>query len=407
MKVVVLAVVFFALSLGLASLMGLSNGVAPCYDSAVSETVGAERDDGELLGLAAEPIAENLEQPSDMFTLPGQDELFVVEKPGRIVTIGDEDAVGPPILDMSSLVLNDKNEQGLITVRPDPRFIETCLLYIFYTDVYGDSQLATVRVSGTDSPTINIRTLQHVLEVPQKQDWHQSGSMVFGPDGNLWISIGDGGGIGDPHGYGQNPRRLEGTILRLDVDSSSYEIPPDNPYADSSEGRPEVWAYGLRNPWRISIDEESDLLYIPDVGQEEIEEIDIVDRHEAGLNFGWSITEGSSCYEATSCDIEGVTQPSYEYAHEGNGCAVVGGQVYRGRAIPELNGQYFFGDFCGGWVRSLQYADGEIVSTNLWSDVGTHRLLTTFATDSDGELYFMNLDGGLWKIVPVRNGTDT
>jgi glucose/arabinose dehydrogenase len=407
MKVVVLAVVFFGASLILASLVGLSNGVAPCYEPSIDETAQAEPADGELLGLAAEPMAEDLEQPSDMFTLPGQDDLFVVEKPGKIVPIEEGGVVGPPILDMSSLVLSDSNEQGLLTVRPDPRFAETCLLYIFYTDTYGDSQLATVRASGTDSPTVNIRTLEHVLEVPQKQDWHQSGSMVFGPDGYLWVSIGDGGGIGDPHGYGQNPRRLEASILRLDVDGSSYGIPPDNPFANSSEGRPEVWAYGLRNPWRISIDEDTGLLYIPDVGQEETEEINVVDLRSAVLNFGWSITEGSNCYEASSCDTDGVTQPVYEYAHEGKGCAIVGGQVYRGRAIPELDGQYFFGDFCGGWVSSLEYADGGIVSTDIRSDLGTHRLLTTFGADSDGELYFMNLDGGLWKIVPVRAGADT
>jgi glucose/arabinose dehydrogenase len=407
MRVLLMAAVWFVAAFGLASLIGTGDETAPCFESSGESPSVAEPDERGLLGLTAEPIANDLVQPSDVFTLPGHDDLFVVEKQGKIVRVSDGGVTWPPVLDMSSLVLNEGNEQGLLTVRPDPRFTESCLLYIFYTDVYGDSQLASVRVSGIDPPTIHIQTLRHVLEVPQRQDWHQSGSMVFGPDGKLWVSIGDGGGIGDPHGFGQDPRRLEGTILRLDVGPSSYEIPAHNPFVESSRGRPEVWAYGLRNPWRISIDEESDLLYVPDVGQDDIEEINVVDWRDGGLNFGWSITEGSGCYQARSCDTEGVTQPLYEYAHEGNGCAIVGGQVYRGSAIPELDGQYFFGDFCGGWVRSLEYADGAIVSTTAWSGLGTHRLLTSIGTDSDGELYLMTLDGELWKIVPVREGSDT
>jgi glucose/arabinose dehydrogenase len=407
MKVLLIGAVWFVAALGLASLIGLSDASAPCHDPSHDEAPAATPEDGGLIGLTGDPIAENLDQPSDMFTLPGHDELFVVEKPGRIVPVREGGIVGPPILNMTSLVLTESNEQGLLTVRPDPRFTETCLLYIFYTDVYGDSELATVRVSGYDPPTIPIHTLRHVLEIPQKQDWHQSGSMVFGPEGHLWVSVGDGGGIGDPHGYGQNPRRLEGTVLRLDVDAGSYQAPADNPFVDSEAGRDEVWAYGLRNPWRLSIDEKSGLIYIPDVGQEDFEEINIVDRHDGGLNFGWSITEGSGCYQAESCDTGGITQPVYEYAHHGNGCAVVGGQVYRGEAIPELAGQYFFADFCGGWVRSLEYANGEVVSTTVWPGLGNHRLLTTIGTDSHGELYIMTLDGGLWKIVAEREGSTT
>lgn len=404
MRVLLTGVIGFGVALGLSSLVGWGVNAAPCADAPQEMPSAATR--GELLGLAAEPIANQLEQPSDMFTLPGQDALFVVEKPGRIVRVQNGVVQGPPLLDMTPLVLDNRNEQGLLTVLPDSRFEDSCLLYLFYTDVYGDSQLATVRVSGVDPPKADLRTLRHVLEIPQRHDWHQSGSMVFGPDENLWVSVGDGGGIGDPHGHGQNPKTLEGTILRLDVGASSYEIPPDNPFASSSEGRPEVWAYGLRNPWRISIDEESGLLYIPDVGQNEVEEIDVVDWNVGGLNFGWSITEGSGCFETADCTTEGVTQPMYEYSHDGNRCAVVGGRVYRGRAIPELAGEYFFGDYCGGWIRSLRYADGQIVSMSEWSDLGEHRLLTSIRADEEGELYLMTLDGGLWKIVPVREASN-
>lgn len=406
MKVVLAGALWFVAALAAASLVGWTVATAPC--TAPAQTIGTSADtgpgegEGELVRLHAEPVAEGLSQPSDMFTLPGRDGLFVVEKPGRIVMVEDGQVADSPVLDMRSLVLNEGNEQGLLTVRPDPRYAESCRLYIFYTDRYGDSQLASVRLSGTDTPKADLRSLRHILEIPQRQAWHQSGSMFFGPDGYLWVSIGDGGGIGDPHGFGQNPRRLEGSILRLDVDPSSYRVPADNPFASSSAGRPEVWAFGLRNPWRLSIDERSGLLFIPDVGQEDVEEIDIVDWREPGLNFGWSVTEGTGCYREAVCDTDGFTQPVYEYEHDGNGCAIVGGQVYRGKAIPELAGQYFFADFCRGWIKSLTYEDGEMDSMTEWPDLDRHPLLTSWAVDGLGELYFMTLDGGLWKIVPVR-----
>ncbi|MGB8361918.1 MAG: PQQ-dependent sugar dehydrogenase [Acidimicrobiia bacterium] len=403
MKVVVVGALWFVAALSAASLVGWTVESAPCSaPDQTLETTSAVEGEGEPVRLQAEPVAEGLTQPSDMFTLPARDELFVVEKPGTIVMVENGHVAWPPVLDMRSLVLNEGNEQGLLTVRPDPRFTESCRLFIFYTDKYGDSQLASIRLSGTDSPTADLRSLRHILEIPQRQAWHQSGSMIFGPEGNLWISVGDGGGIGDPHGFGQNPKRLEGSILRLDVDTSSYRVPVDNPFAYSSAGRPEVWAFGLRNPWRLSIDEESGLLFIPDVGQEDVEELDIVDWREPGLNFGWSVTEGAGCYREVACDTDGFTEPMYEYEHDGNGCAIVGGQVYRGRAIPELDGQYFFADFCQGWIKSLTYQHGEITSMTEWTDLGRHPLLTSFAVDAAGEIYFMTLDGGLWKIAPDR-----
>ena len=407
MKVVMAGALWFVAALAAASLVGWTVAPAPCSatDQTLETSANTGPGEGELLGLRAEPLAEGLDQPSDMFTLPGRDALFVVEKSGRVVMIEDDEVAGSPVLDMRSLVLNEGNEQGLLTVLPDPLFAESCRLYIFYTDRYGDSQLASIRLSGTDTPKADLRSLRHILEIPQRQAWHQSGSMIFGPDGYLWVSIGDGGGIGDPHGYGQDPKRLEGSILRLDVDVSSYRIPADNPFASSSGGRPEVWAFGLRNPWRLSIDEQSGLLFIPDVGQEDVEEIDIVDWREPGLNFGWSVTEGTGCYREDTCDTDGFTPPVYEYEHDGNGCAIVGGQVYRGTAIPELGGQYFFADFCRGWIKSLTYEDGEITSMVEWTDLGRHSLLTSFAGDAAGELYFMTLDGGLWEIAPVRGDT--
>ena len=177
---------------------------------------------------------------------------------------------------------------------------------------------------------------------------------------------------------------------------------PTMAHLDQPGARPEIWAYGLRNPWRISIDQPTGLLYLPDVGQNEIEEVNIVSTTSGGLNFGWPITEGSRCYEGSTCDTEGVTLPRYEYEHEGNGCAIVGGSVYRGQAIPELDGHYFFADFCGGWVRSFYFDGSSVTEESQWGRVDKGRLITSFATDAAGEIYYLNLTGELWKVIPIR-----
>jgi hypothetical protein len=230
--------------------------------------------------------------------------------------------------------------------------------------------------------------------------------MIFGPDGYLWVTVGDGGNIGDPRGHGQNPNTLLATVIRLDVSDLPYRIPPDNPFVDSEKGADEVWAYGLRNPWRIWIDDGN--VYIPDVGQFQYEEIDIVPIDEPGHNFGWSIAEGFDCYDrdeedevVPDCDPTEFTLPVHGYIHENTGCAIVGGPVYRGRDIPELDGHYFYADYCRGWVRTMRYTDGEVTEDREW-DALDMTLVTTFAVDWVGEIYYANLDGNLWKIVPVR-----
>lgn len=375
----------------------------PCNDEA--RPVHADpTTDGELLDLVAQEVVQDLDQPSDLFTLPGMAGLFVVEKPGRVVKVENGEVTDTPVLDMTALVIDESNEQGLISVKPDPDFPANCLVYLFYTDSYGDSQLVSARVSGTEQPSIDLRTFDHLLEIPQKHRWHQSGAMTFGPEGHLWLAIGDGGGIGDPQGNGQNPHTLKGALLRIDVGESAVGVPSTNPFSKSGEGRGEVWAFGLRNPWRVSVDGESGLVYIPDVGQETTEELNIVGITDGGIDFGWPITEGSGCFESDECDTEGLSMPIYEYGHEGVGCAIVGGQVYRGRAIPELEGHYFFSDYCSGWVRSFEYRDGAILSEREWQGLKVTRLVTSFGTDQDGELYILSLGGGLWRITPVREG---
>lgn len=401
MRLLAFGALAFALAIGLIGQID-SVGSEPCFDGSTTPVTNTEPEpDGELTDLATELVATGLDQPSDMFTLPGHDELFVVEKPGRIVTVASGQISDRPFLDMTTLVEDEANEQGLLSAVPHPDFADNCLLYLFYTDVREDSHLAVASVSGVDEPVVNLTTLTTVLEIPQIRPWHQSGSMVFGPDGYLWVTIGDGGGNGDPEEHGQNLDTLEATVIRIDVDGDSYTIPESNPFASGDGGRAEIWAYGVRNPWRMTIDE--GLVYVPDVGHLENEEINIVPIDSAGLNFGWSVMEGSECFEATTCDREGLTLPMFEYEHEGNGCAIVGGSVYRGAAIPELDGHYFYADFCFGWIRSFPVDGGRPGPEERWDRIFEDRLITSFAADADGELYVMNLDGNLWRIVPVRN----
>ena len=382
-----------------------SAATEPCISSEAAN--GGQPTDlgGDLVGLETEIVVRGLVEPTDVIEPPGLGALLVTEKPGRIVVIRDGQVHDEPLLDIEHLILNDVNERGLLSVDAHPDFMENCRLFIFYTDVDGDSLIAEGSVSGTSPPSIDPESLRPILEIPQEHRWHQSGSMTFGPDGYLWVSIGDGGGIGDPQENGQNPHTLEGTVIRLDVDALPYGVPSDNPYALSGEGRREVWVFGLRNPWRISIDSETRLLYVPDVGQEDFEELNIVSLSDGGANFGWPVAEGPSCFEADECDLSEFTMPVYHYPQGGSDCAIVGGSVYRGSAIPELHGHYFFSDFCGGWLRSLAYENGQVTEEKDWEpELGRLGTVTSFGTDAQGELYVTTFEGDLLKIVPVREG---
>jgi glucose/arabinose dehydrogenase len=352
-------------------------------------------------------VAEGMGPLTDATGRPNSDIILVTEKEGRVLSIENGEVRSEPFIDLTDSVLSAGNEQGLVTIALHPRFTENGRVYLFFTDLEGDSQLVEVRADPSDLSTALSGARRPILTIPQDQQYHQSGSITFGPDGLLWLSIGDGGGIGDPHGYGQDPGNLYGTLVRLDIDAASpYAIPSSNPYVGSGdEGRLEVWAYGLRNPWRVSIDEATGLVYVPDVGQDGSEEINVVPIAEGGHNFGWSISEGSECFEAEGCDLEGQTLPALEYLHEGRGCAIVGGDVYRGEAIPELQGHYFFGDYCSGWVRSVAFVDGEVTMEHDWEEqLGKIPNLTSFGTDGNGEILITNLQGELWRLNPAGDG---
>ena len=377
----------------------------PCASFSAANTGQLTDVVGDLTGLETEFVVRGLVEPTDVIEPSGLGVLLVTEKPGRIVVIKDGSILDEPLLDIEDLVLSDANERGLLSVDAHPDFRENCRFFIFYTDVEGDSIIAEGIVSNTSPPTMDPDALRTILEVPQEHRWHQSGSMTFGPDGYLWVSIGDGGGIGDPQQNGQNPQTLKGTVLKLDIDVLPYGVPPDNPFIESDEGRAEVWAFGLRNPWRISIDAETRMLYVPDVGQAEFEELNIVSLSNGGANFGWPVAEGPSCFEAQECDTSEFSMPAYHYPNRASSCAIVGGSVYRGPAIPELDGHYFFSDFCGGWLRSLAYENGQVTKEKDWEpELGRIGTITSFGTDVSGELYITTFEGDLLKIVPVREG---
>jgi len=358
----------------------------------------------QLTGLAYEKVAGGFSFPVFVDAPPGDDRLFVATKDGRIHIIKDGATLVQPFLDISEPTNND-GEQGLLGLAFHPDYASNGLFYVHYSDRHGDTKIFEYRV-GSNPDLADLETARLLLVVTQPASNHNGGMLAFGPDGYLYIGLGDGGGAGDRYGNGQRPDTLLGTLLRIDpvggdpVGGLAYAIPPDNPFVDGG-GAPEVWAYGLRNPWRFSFD--GDLLYIGDVGQNRWEEIDVVSASAAGINYGWPIMEGNSCFSPSSgCDTDGLLLPIAEYSH-GDGCSVTGGYVYRGAAIPELAGRYFYSDYCGGWLRSFVNEDG--VATDMQDhtgQVGSLDSVVSFGTDSFGELYVTTSGGDVWKLVGER-----
>jgi glucose/arabinose dehydrogenase len=346
--------------------------------------------------LAVESLAEGLSEPVAIAAAPGIDDVFVVERTGRIVTLssGGRDTA----LDLTSRIGWEVNEQGLLGLAVHPGFPSDPRGFVVYTATDFDLVVSSFTWDGS---RFDASSEEVVLEVPQPHKYHQGGGILFGPRGDLWLSFGDGGGNGDPYRNGQDPRTLNGTIVRIDVDNATpYAIPPDNPFVDSEEGAPEVFAYGLRNPWRFTID--GDVMVIADVGQYTAEEIDVIGLSDGRANFGWPVLEADQCYEAESCDDTGMTMPALVIPHQ-RVCAVIGGVVYRGTSIPELYGHYLFGDHCVGWLRSAPLEGEALGRVKDWEPtLGSLGMVTTIAPDGDGEVLIANLEGGVYRLVPVR-----
>lgn len=363
--------------------------------------------EGPLLPLeqiSLELVTEGLGLPTGIMSAgDGSGRLFVLEQAGAIrVVEADGSLRVEPFLDLSDRVVVGE-EQGLLGLVFHPDFETNGRLFVNYTDLAGDTVVEEYR--STDGQRADPGSARQILFIDQPHELHNGGGLAFGPDGYLYIGVGDGGWPEDVVGTGQDTSTLFGTLLRIDVDTADggqpYGIPPDNPFAGGSGGRPEIWDYGLRNPWRFSFDPATGDLFIADVGQVTYEEID---RHPAGvpggLNFGWSITEGFGCFEAATCDTTGLTPPLLEYGgrrlRTGN-CAIIGGPVIRGGVIPELEGRLLFGDFCSGRIWTLLIdAPGTVPEEQLDTDL----VFTSFGVDDDGVPYVADYGGGaLYRIV--------
>jgi hypothetical protein len=337
-------------------------------------------------------VAEGLEQPLLAVSPPGDERLFVVERGGVIRIVGHDE----PFLDIAHRVNSEDGiEPGLLGMAFHPRYSENGRFFLFYYRSDGEqTNLVEYRVSA-DPDRADPESERVILTFDKPTNRHNGGMLEFGPDGYLYASLGEGGAASV---HSQDPGTLLSSILRLDVDGGDpYAVPPDNPFVGGG-GAPEVWAYGLRNPWRFTIDDGH--IYIADVGHERVEEIDVVPLGDGGYNFGWLRMEGSECFQS-GCDpgAEGLTLPVYEYPHT-EGCSITGGYVYRGAAIPELDGHYLFADWCLGWVRSLRYAAGVVGEVKeRFSQVGQ---VNGFGRDAAGELYVLTWEGAVSRIVPVR-----
>ena len=332
-------------------------------------------------------IISGLQRPVDLQP-DGSGRLFVIEKAGRIRIIENDQLIETPFLDITDRVGSNGNEQGLLGLAFHPQYAQNGRFFVNYTDNNGHDVIARFQVSG-DPNIAEPNSEVKLLNVDDPFPNHNGGVLAFGPDGYLYAGLGDGGSQGDPFGNAQNTGVLLGKILRLDVDSAEpYAVPSDNPFGN------EVWAYGLRNPWRFSFDKLTSDLYIGDVGQNTWEEIDFLPTGSpGGTNFGWNFREGAHDYKGGG--PEGMVDPVAEYSHTEGGCSVTGGYVYRG-SMPEWNGIYLYGDYCTGMIWGLIHSDSGWQSQLLFDlDI----TITSFGQDESGELYLLSDSGGVFRLI--------
>jgi glucose/arabinose dehydrogenase len=351
--------------------------------------------------VALETVASGLSFPLYLTAPTGDSRLFIVEKGGRIRIVKEGSLLPTAFLDISAQV-STGSEQGLLGLAFHPQYATNGRFVVHYTDLNGDTRVSGFRVSA-DPDLADAASEVSILSVNQPFDNHNGGQVLFGPDGFLYIVLGDGGSGGDPGGRAQSLADLLGSILRVEpLEDGRYTVPADNPFVATPDARPEIWSYGLRNPWRVDFDPATGDLYIADVGQGEWEEVTVstvADGAGRGLNFGWNIMEGPDCFEASTCDQTGLELPTLFYGRS-EGCSITGGFVYRGTAIPALQGHYFYSDFCSGWVRSFRFENGAAVDRVQWSSLAPGGGVPSFGRDAAGELYVMNTGGTVFRIVP-------
>ena len=345
---------------------------------------------------------------------PDDKRLFLVLQPGRIVVFDNDRDVETTrtFLDIEDRVNDRGNEEGLLGLAFDPEYDSNGYFYVYYS-ASGPrrSVISRFSVSAQDPNVADPSSEARIMEVAQPFSNHNGGNVLFGPDGYLYIGLGDGGSGGDPQGNGQDLSTLLGTVLRIDVSTldrdGAYSVPPDNPFVGRGGGaREEIWAYGLRNPWRFTFDRETGDLWAGDVGQNQFEEVDII---KPGLNYGWNVMEGFHCFGGglslrqllrrgeESCDREGLAPPVIEYGRDG-GCSITGGYVYRGSRLPSLIGAYVYGDFCSGKIWALRHDGVQVTEHRLLVD--SSLLISAFGEDPSGELYILSFDGKIYRLRP-------
>ena len=358
---------------------------------------------GAPLAIRLQEVASGLDAPIFLTAPPGDSRLFILERPGRIRVLQNGNLLATPFLDIRPLTTTS-GERGLLSLAFHPQYASNGYFFIYYTNLAGDIVIERRQVSAGNANVADPLSALTILTIPHPTfNTHCGGLLSFGPDGYLTAGTGDGGSAGDPPGNAQNTNVLLGKLLRLDVNASTvaqpYAIPPGNPFAGTPGGRAEIWAYGLRNPWRYAFDVPAQLLYIADVGQANWEEVDVRPVGQAGNNYGWNIMEGLHCYNSASCNQAGLVLPAIEYGHDtAGGCSITGGYVYRGTALPELAGQYLYSDYCSGWLKSFSYSNGTASAVTDWGITNVGNILS-FGQDAQNELYMLSGTGKVYRIV--------
>ena len=350
-------------------------------------------------------VTGGLAAPVDLQSAPGdRARLFVVEQAGRIRILRGGVLLPAPFLDIVDRV-GSGGERGLLGLAFHPSYAQNGRFFVNYTDHSGHTHIAEFRASPGADAADPARERQ-ILFVTQPFANHNGGGLAFGNDGMLYIGLGDGGSAGDPLNNGQSLLTHLGKMLRIDVNRGApFAVPSDNPFVANAAVLPAIWAYGLRNPWRFAFDRATGDLYIGDVGQNALEEVDVgLASRRGGENYGWSLMEGTRCFRPSSgCPTAGLTLPVVEYGH-GDGCSITGGVVYRGCRMPGYHGTYFYGDFCTGMIRSLRFVNGQALDQRDWTaalgrGIGS---ISSFGVDADGEIHIVDYDGEVYRVTTAN-----
>jgi glucose/arabinose dehydrogenase len=395
--------VFVPAAIGLAVACGSESPTSP--QPSPSPTTGACAAGTPVAGtptLASTLVVGGLQSPLDVQAAPGDmSRLFVVEQRGRIRIVRGSTLVAAPFLDIAGRI-SCCGERGLLGLAFHPDYAQNGRFYVNYTNPQGHTHISEFRVSqNPDLASPDSERL--LLFVSQPFSNHNGGGLAFGPDRRLYIALGDGGSGGDPLNNGQDLRTYLGKMLRIDVDGGMpYAVPSDNPFRGNAAALPEIWALGLRNPWRFSFDRATGELYIADVGQSAREEVNVAPRGAGGQNYGWSLMEGTQCFRpASGCPTANLTLPVLDYGR-GIGGSITGGYVYRGCRMPGYAGTYFYGDFVSGTIRSFRLQNGQAGDQRDWTGTVGRGIgnISSFGQDAEGEVYILDYDGELYRLTP-------